>query len=75
MNNEQLAKKYYLVFGNNPVTIDEWDILVKQMRVPLQEEKGRLLDFIRELVDCDDDRYNRPFYYYKAQELLNEIEK
>ena len=28
MNNEQLARKYYLVFGNNPVSIDEWDILV-----------------------------------------------
>lgn len=48
MNNEQLARKYFSVFGNNPVSIDEWDILVQQMRVPLQEENDKLKLFVED---------------------------
>jgi len=31
--------------------------------------------FSCDIIESDDDRYNRPFYYYKAQELLSEIEE
>jgi len=51
MNNEQLARKYFSVFGNNPVSIDEWDILVQQMRVPLQEENDLLKSQLKKALE------------------------
>ena len=86
MNNEQLARKYFSVFGNNPVSIDEWDILVQQMRVPLQEENDKLKSVLKFVAD--EENFNENFYSYgygsrsdylkesgnRARELLKKLE-